>query len=142
MTAVLRGVLVMACLLECYYALHRIRKSQMQVGDSVFWIIMSGMLLLVSIFPGIAYSASGLLGIGAPVNFIFLAMIFILLYKVFSMSVRMSQLEYRIKSLVQQIAIRDHELEERERGREDKKLGYGRKRGIGKDESAGDHSCL
>ncbi|MDE7311290.1 MAG: DUF2304 domain-containing protein [Eubacterium sp.] len=113
MTAILRFVLVIACLLTCYYTLHKIRKSQMQIEDSVFWIIISGLLVLVSIFPDIAYFASDLLGIGAPVNFVFLAMIFILLYKVFLMSVRISQLEYRVKNLVQQIAIKNHELEKK-----------------------------
>ncbi|MCI9124650.1 MAG: DUF2304 domain-containing protein [Eubacterium sp.] len=111
MTGVLRAVLVLACLLTCCYTLHKIRKAQMQIEDSMFWILMSGVLVCVSIFPGIAYAVSDLLGIGAPVNFVFLAMIFILLGKVFSMSVRMSQMEYRIRSLAQQIAIKNYELE-------------------------------
>ena len=108
MTAVLKTVLILACLLTCFYTLHKIRKSQMQIEDSVFWIIISALLVIVSIFPGI----------GVPVNFVFLAMIFILLYKVFSMSVRISQLEYKLKNLVQQIAIKNYESQERKRKNE------------------------
>ncbi|MCI9124140.1 MAG: DUF2304 domain-containing protein [Eubacterium sp.] len=118
MTAVLKTVLILACLLTCFYTLHKIRKSQMQIEDSVFWIIISALLVIVSIFPGIAYTVSELMGIGAPVNFVFLAMIFILLYKVFSMSVRISQLEYKLKNLVQQIAIKNYESQERKRKNE------------------------
>ena len=55
MTGVLRAVLVLACLLTCCYTLHKIRKAQMQIEDSMFWILMSGVLVCVSIFPGIAY---------------------------------------------------------------------------------------
>lgn len=113
MTTILRIVLIIACFITCYYALHKIRKSQMQIEDSIFWILFSIILVLVSIFPGIAYFISDLLGIGAPVNFVFLAMIFILLFKVFTMSIRMSQLEYRIKNLVQQIAIKNNEMEKK-----------------------------
>ena len=87
----------------------------MQIEDSIFWIAISGLLVLVSIFPNIAYFVSDLLGIGTPVNFVFLFMIFLLLYKVFLMSVRISQLEYRLKNLVQQIAIKNLELEQKDR---------------------------
>lgn len=112
MTTMLRTILVIMCLMTYCYTLHKIRKSQMQIEDSIFWIIISALLVLVSIFPDIAYRISDCLGIGAPVNFVFLSMIFILLFKVFSMSVKMSQLEYKIKNLVQQIAIKNLELED------------------------------
>lgn len=111
MTVVLRGVLIIACMITCYYTLHKIRKSQMQIEDSIFWILFSISLVFISIFPNITYFISNLLGIGAPVNFVFLSMIFILLFKVFSMSIRISQLEYKIRNLVQQIAIKNHEVE-------------------------------
>lgn len=118
MTAILRTVLVIASLLTGYYTLHKIRKSQMQIEDAIFWIVVSGLLVLFSIFPGVAYFVSDTLGIGAPVNFVFLAIIAILLYKVFLMSVRISQMEYEIKNLVQQIAIKNHELENKINGRD------------------------
>lgn len=113
MTTVLRIILIIACFLTCYYTLHKIRKSQMQIEDSIFWILFSIVLVVISVFPNIAYFIAGILGIGAPVNFVFLAMIFILLFKIFSMSIKMSQLEYRIKNLVQQIAIKNNEIEEK-----------------------------
>lgn len=113
MTTILRIVLIIVCFLTCYYALHKIRKSQMLIEDSIFWIFFSIGLVLISIFPNIAYFLANILGIGSPVNFVFLAVIFILIFKVFSMSIKMSQLEYRIKNLVQQIAIKTYELEKK-----------------------------
>ncbi len=113
MTTILRIVLIVACFITYCYALRKIRKSQMQIEDSIFWIVFSVALVLLSIFPAIAYVISDLLGIGTPVNFVFLAMIFILLFKVFSMSIKLSQLEYKIKNLVQQIAIDNYEKEEK-----------------------------
>lgn len=120
MTTLLRTVLIIVCFLTCCYALHKIRKSQMQIEDSIFWILFSVALVVISMFPNIAYFLADLLGVGSPVNFVFLAVIFILIFKVFSMSIKMSQLEYRIKNLVQQIAIKNHELESRSRKEENK----------------------
>lgn len=111
MSNILRIVLIMVCLLTCYYALRKIRKSQMQIEDSIFWILFSIILVIISIVPNIAYFLAHLLGIGSPVNFVFLVVIFIMIFKVFSLSIKISQLEYRIKNLVQQIAIKNHELE-------------------------------
>lgn len=105
MTAVLRFILFFVCLGTCCYTLHKIRKSQMQIGDSLFWILISIALVFLSIFPEIASLFTKLLGIGTTVNFIFLAMIFILLIKVFFLSIKISQMEEKIKNLVQRIAI-------------------------------------
>ncbi|MCX4269339.1 MAG: DUF2304 domain-containing protein [Lachnospiraceae bacterium] len=115
MSVILRIVLIIACFITCYYTLHKIRKSQMQIEDSIFWIFFSFILIIISIFPGIAYFISKLLGIGAPVNFVFLSIIFILLFKMFSMSIKISQLEYKIKNLVQQMALQNYELEKENR---------------------------
>lgn len=114
MTTILRIVLIVTCFLTCYYALYKIRKSQMQIEDSIFWILFSTILVIISIVPDIAYFLANLLGIGSPVNFVFLAVIFIMIFKIFSMSIKISQLEYKIRNLVQQIAIKNHELENRD----------------------------
>lgn len=83
----------------------------MQIEDSLFWILISTILVILSIFPKIADFMASLLGIGATVNFVFLAMIFILLIKVFMLSLKISQMEDRIKNLVQRIAIKEYEKE-------------------------------
>ena len=115
MTSILRIVLIIVCFLTCYYALYKIRKSQMQIEDSIFWILFSIALVIISIIPDIAYFLANLLGIGSPVNFVFLAVIFIMIFKVFSMSIKISQLEYKIRNLVQQIAINNYELEKKKK---------------------------
>ena len=45
----------------------------------------------------------------APVNFLFLVMIFILLLRTFIMSIRMAELEEKVKNLTQRIAIQNNE---------------------------------
>lgn len=96
-------------MLTCAYTLRKIRKSQMQIEDSLYWIIISVGLVIMSLFPRIVDFFSDLCGVGATVNFVFLVMIFILLAKVFLMSLKMSQMEERIKKLVQRMTIQNLE---------------------------------
>lgn len=107
---VLRVVLIFMSVCSCYYVLKKIRKSQMQIEDSLFWILFSFGILVLSIFPQIADIMAKLLGVGATVNFVFLLFIFILLFKIFVMSIKISVLENKIISLAQRIAINDKEV--------------------------------
>lgn len=101
----LRVVLIIASLATCYYTLHKIRKSQIKIEDALFWILTSISLVLLSIFPSIAFFFADLLVIDSSVNFVYLVVIFFLILKVFVLSIKLSQMEERIKNLVQRIAI-------------------------------------
>lgn len=106
MSITLRCALIVISLLTFIYVGRKIRKSQMQLEAAVFWIIFSAVITILSIFPEIAHYASQLMGFMATVNFIFLVMIFILIWKVFLLSIQVSQLEDKIVSLTQELAIR------------------------------------
>lgn len=113
MSMVFRVILIVTCILTCAYTLRKIRKSQMQIEDSLFWILISIGLVCISIFPEIVTFFSKLIGVGAAVNFIFLVIIFILLLKVFLMSLKISQMEDKFKKLVQRMAIQNEEDEKK-----------------------------
>ena len=72
-------------------------------------IFVSVLFILFSIFPGLVQGLTHLCGMVAPVNFLFLVMIFILLLRTFIMSIRMAELEEKVKNLTQKIAIQNHE---------------------------------
>ena len=79
MSIVLRIALIVVSALVRYFVLKKIRKAQLEIDDSIYWIVFSVLLLVISIFPGIAIEASKLLGVRSPANFVFLVMIFLLL---------------------------------------------------------------
>ena len=112
MTAVLRIVLIAASLLTTAMIIRKIRQSKVQIEDGVFWVFVSLILIVFSIFPGMADILSRLAGTYSTSNFIFLFVIFLLLVKVFSLSVKISQLETKQKELVQRIALEKKEREE------------------------------
>jgi hypothetical protein len=76
----------------------------MQIDDALFWIVVSIHLVFVSIFPGIASFFSKLVGIESPANAVFLVIIFLLLTKLFGLSVQVSQLNQKIRALSQEMA--------------------------------------
>lgn len=114
MSIVLRVVLIAASILTTIYIMRKIRNSKAQIEDSIFWILLSVLLIVISVFPAIPEAVTKLLGIMAPVNFLFLFMIFILLIKVFSMSLKISSLETKLRNLTQEIAIRGKEEERKQ----------------------------
>ncbi len=115
MTLVLRLILFVGALVTTGFVLFKIRRSKVQIEDSIFWLFFSLMILLLSIFPEIAIQASVLLGISSPVNFIFLVVLFVLIVHQFFLTIRLSQTNNKLKELVQKKAIEDYkkQLEEK-----------------------------
>ena len=74
-------------------------------------IRFSGFLLLLSIFPELAYWAAGTLGMQAPINVVYLAIIFLLILKVFFMSLRISQMDSKMKILAQKVALNEEKID-------------------------------
>ena len=105
----LRITLIVVSVLALMYMIRKIRHSKMNISDSIFWIVFSVLLILISVFPIIIFFFAKLLGIQSPQNFLFLLMIGILAFKVFIMSIKVSQLQDKITALVQKIAIHDFE---------------------------------
>ena len=112
MTLTLRIVLIVASVLVVFYTIRKIRKSQLNIDDSVFWIGFSVMLLVMSIFPQIVTFFTHLLGIASPVNFVFLFVIFLILIKLFKLAIDLSVTKHRLNHLIQRIAIINHDVDE------------------------------
>ena len=104
----LRALLLIASIFTFLYIVRKLRKSQLQVMDTVFWIVLATILIVLSIFPQIAYWIANILGIQSPVNFIFLLIIFMLMIRNFLLTIKVSQLEDKLKSLVEELAIREN----------------------------------
>ena len=86
----------------------------MEIEAALFWVIMALMLVVFAVFPSVADFCAGLLGIYATTNFLFLFMIFLLIVKLFSMTVHISQLESRQRELIQKMALEKRFKEEEE----------------------------
>lgn len=113
MSIILRILLIIVSLGLIAYVLRSVRKSKVQIDDMVFWIIFSVVLLLIALIPQIAIWAAKLVGVISTVNAVYLVVIFVLLIKLFHTSVKLSQLETKIKTITQKIAVKECEAEEK-----------------------------
>lgn len=114
MSVVLRVVLIAISLISCAFVIRKIRKAQMRIDDTIFWLIMAVGTLILGVFPQIGFFCANLLDFQSPVNFVFLVFIFILLFKVFILTVQISQLQEKVKNLAQSIAIKECNTNEKE----------------------------
>ena len=105
MSGALRILMILGAVLLMVFMIKKIRQAKVKIEYTVFWIIFSGILVLMGIFPQLFYWVSELLGFQAPINMIYLVIIFVLIVKLFLISVQISQLENKVDSLTQQVAI-------------------------------------
>jgi len=109
LTRVFRMLLIVVSLLTTYYILKRIRQAKLQIEYALFWIIFAGVLILFSLFPWLVTMFTRIIGMQLPVNFIFMVFIFVLMAKLFFMTIELSTLENKVKDLTQQIALGEKE---------------------------------
>lgn len=99
MSLALRILLMIFSVGFVYFVLKRIHKDQLRIQDSIFWILLSVLVLILAFFPQIAIGMAQRLGIISPVNFVFLVFIFCAFIKIFSMAAKISNLEDKINKL-------------------------------------------
>ena len=92
MTLVFRVVLIVVSLLTTFYILKKIRQSKLQIEYAIFWILFAGVLIVFSLFPWLVTLFTRMLGMQLPVNFIFMLFIFVLMVKLFLMTIELSTL--------------------------------------------------
>ena len=109
MTLTLRVVLVLVSLMTLLFVTRKVRSSKIRLEDSMAWILFSGVLFVLSVFPGIFDFLAELAGVYSTVNFVFLFFIFVLLILCFSLNMKVSQMDTKIKELTQLLAIEKFE---------------------------------
>ena len=103
----IRVVLFAGSLLTLLFFLQQIRKNRLQIDYAVYWSVFAGALLFLSIFPGIISWASGILGFQSPSNLIYLVVIFLLLIKLFTTTIKLSKMNRQITDLAHHIALQE-----------------------------------
>ncbi len=103
--------LIVASVVTAIFVFRKIKKSQFKIGDTLYWLFFCAFLLIMSIVPKAVFWVSDLIGFESPSNFIFVAIIFLLLVKIFLLDARVSKNEEKLTKLSQKYAI-DNETKE------------------------------
>ena len=109
MSIMLRVLLISMSVLSLGYVIWRIRNSKMQIEYALFWIVLSMLMIILSVFPQIVYWITIKMGMISAANVVYLFIIAILLLKVFMMTIELSSLENKVRELVQQLGIDEKE---------------------------------
>lgn len=112
MSVALRICLVALSIISLFYIIRKIRYSKMQIEYTLFWIVLSIIMILMAVFPQIVYWIAWILGIMSPANMVYLFIIGILLLKVFMMTIEISNLESKVQALIQEVGISGKEQRE------------------------------
>ena len=105
MSGILRIVLVVAAIAMVVFVALNVRKSKVRFEDTLPWLGLSLLILLISLAPWIMSALSRVMGFQSPVNLVFLFFIAVLLVVCFRMSLHISELEIKLKELTQQVAV-------------------------------------
>ncbi len=115
MSIQLSFILIAGSIFTFLFMMRLIAKASIRIEDSIFWILFSAVLIVLSAFPQIAFYLSNILKIQSPINLVYLIIIFILIINQFYMTIKISRLIIKQKELVQRIA-----LDNMDRNNEDK----------------------
>lgn len=110
----LRVTLILGAIALLGFVLNKIRRSQLQTSDAVFWFVLAGCLVVLAVVPQIAYWLSDVLGVLSTANLIFLVVVAVLLVKLLADSVELARLRSRLTELTQEEALRQAERAEGE----------------------------
>lgn len=105
MSTALRIILFISAIIVAVFMLRNVKRSKMRIEDTIFWVVLTGIVLILGIFPQIVGFFANVLGIASEQNFVFLFFIFVLLMNGYFTSRANSELETKVKELTQQIAL-------------------------------------
>lgn len=105
MDMTLRIVLLMVSVLFLAFVLLRVRHGRYLLKYSLIWIVLSLIGVVSAVFPDWLYFAAHLLGFSVPSNFVYFALIGVLLIANLILCGILSRQETMIKSIVQEVSI-------------------------------------
>lgn len=108
MSLTLRIILIIGSIISFILCVKKIKEAKLKVENSITWMLGSFLLVLMAIFDGAVEWISVKLGFYSAVNFVFLVIIFFLLMQTFIFSLRISELNEKIKNLNHYIALKEN----------------------------------
>lgn len=100
-----RLFLILGSVATLLYFVSRIRKGKLKINHSIFWVVFGFALLILACIPGVVFRISAFLGFQSPSNLVYLIVIFLLVIKLFTMTMRISKLSEQVNALTQAVAI-------------------------------------
>lgn len=121
MSLIQRLFLICGSLITFIYFIRGIRKNKLRIDHSIFWVVFGLMLLVLACVPNAFFWISRLFGFQSPSNMVYLIVVFLLVLKLFTTTVRLSKLSEQVAALTQELAIYRLDNEEQHKTVEEEK---------------------
>lgn len=106
-------VIAVFIILALLMIFNMVRKRKMDLRYALSWMILMVVLLILDIFPIIIDKISKAMGIEIPLNTMFFLGFCFLLVIVFGLTISLSNMSARVKSLTQELALFKKEMEDK-----------------------------
>ncbi|WP_279155163.1 DUF2304 domain-containing protein [Thomasclavelia cocleata] len=113
MTLTLQLILIILSVFLFLILIKSVKKGKLRSDYALVWLLSSITLIIIAVFPQIAYFAADFIGVISTANMVFAFIIFLLIIVVYTLFVRVSSLEEKQKNLIQHIAILEKELQDK-----------------------------
>jgi hypothetical protein len=104
--AIIGSILILLGIMEL------LRRRQLSEKYAVLWLVVGVLLLILTIFPGMLGTVSGLVGVEVPSNLLFFTAIVFLIGVALHLSWELSRLEDETRKLAEDLAILRLEVEQ------------------------------
>lgn len=118
MPFVQRIFLITGALATLVYFIRKIRRSKLKINHSIFWMVFGLILLFLAAIPESLFWISYLLGFQSPVNLLYVLVIFLMVIKLFTTTMRLSKLSEQVETLAQELAIYQLDRQDAEKAKE------------------------
>lgn len=103
---------VVGALATMVFIIEMLRRGILRERFAVLWLVVSLILVLLAVFPGILESISRAIGVQVPSNLLFVAGGFLLLIVSVQLSYEISALDGRSRRLAEEVALLRYEVDE------------------------------
>lgn len=114
MSGSLRIALILITIIYLFLLIRTIRKKNLQVSFSAFWMVSGIGLILALAIPYLIEIIAKALGFDLPSNMVFCLTIFIAFYMIFKITIKLSQENKRNTALIQEVSMLKKRVEELE----------------------------
>ena len=103
----IRIITVVGALLLLLLVLELVRRRKLKEEYSVLWVVTACVVLVLAVWYGLLSSVTDLLGLSAPASTIFFFGLIFFLLLLLHFSVRVSTLERRLTTLIQELGVNE-----------------------------------
>lgn len=107
----LQIILICALLIIFVLLINAVKKNKLDIKYSLVWLFLVVALIILTCFKNLLTILSNMLGIASPVNMLFLCGFVFSLIIIYTLTVALSKLSYRVRKLAQEIALLNNKIE-------------------------------